>query len=770
MMPKSTIQGHPPPIPQPPSPAFDLTRRSAGVPGPATSSVSTPPKVSAAEAKGWDRTQYIEDPPTEQSDPGLDRTVVRNDDADDWASTHRRESDSDPGAMATSTMAARSSPAVAVATEASASASVSASVPISRKSQPNGGLAATTTQANSAPSIVVQGKAARSARSETAPQPNTAQPNTAQPHTAQARTAQMPARGAIPPQSEPSVPIELSNAPAAVQAAAEQVISAHQKAGVRASPSQGRVPPSPPKEDSSDAHMIAIRNGTIVNGRYRVEKMIGRGGMGTVYAVRHVNTDEKLALKLLHPALADNDAAVKRFRTEARAPVRIESEHVVRVVDADLCSSLGDIPYMVMERLNGHDLRTQLKRRGALPAGEVVLYLKQVARALDKAHIKGIVHRDLKPANMYVVQREDGSPLVKVLDFGIAKLTDDAAKELTVAGQVFGTPWYMAPEQARGDLGSVGPGTDLWALGLIAFQLLTGMNYWTADGMAALVGQICYEPMLPPTQRAPHLGPLFDMWFGRACHRDPVHRFPNAREMVDNLAQALGVNTSQTISTDGTGRRNMDSSLQIQVAGFGASVPPGAISGAPPAMASGHPSAPPTSNPIPGTSIGGMDGTNAPFYTTRQPPQVKSNPTAAIAFGVIVAMILGGAGVGVWIVTSESPTAAGGSETTPASAAPATANAQVPPTETADAAAETSPDETKASETKPEETKPEETTPETKTPTPAGPAPKSPVGVQPKTQRPIVPQPRTTYQPKPKPTPKPKSQPKVAPKVGNVEF
>ncbi len=206
---------------------------------------------------------------------------------------------------------------------------------------------------------------------------------------------------------------------------------------------------------------MSIKVGTVANGRYHIEQMIGRGGMGTVYSVRHVNTGEELALKVLHPALAENDTAVERFRTEARAPVNIGSEHVVRVVDADVCTEIGDTPFMVMEMLRGRDLRKELKRRGALPAGEVVLYLAHAARALDKAHAKGIIHCDLKPENLYLTEREDGSPHVKVLDFGIAKLTEDAAPELTVAGQIFGTPWFMAPEQARGDLKAVGHHTQL---------------------------------------------------------------------------------------------------------------------------------------------------------------------------------------------------------------------------------------------------------------------------------------------------------------------
>ena len=300
--------------------------------------------------------------------------------------------------------------------------------------------------------------------------------------------------------------------------------------------------PRPP-----NAHDLAA--GTIIAGRYKVQRLLGRGGMGAVYVVQHVNTGETLALKVLHPALANNVQAVERFKTEARAPVRIGTDHVVRIFDADVSAEIGNVPFMVMEMLNGRDLGSELKRRGVLSAGEVVLYLRQVARALDKAHAIGIVHRDLKPANLFVTERDDGTPLIKILDFGIAKLTDGMSAELTQDGTIFGTPWYMSPEQARGHASKVGPPADLWALGLITFRLLTGQNYWTAEGMAGLIGQIVYDPMPPPSQMAPHLGPRFDAWFARACNREQEQRFPTATELVLRLAEALGVSVPQRNAT-----------------------------------------------------------------------------------------------------------------------------------------------------------------------------------------------------------------------------
>ncbi|MDI3289033.1 serine/threonine-protein kinase, partial [Polyangium sp. 15x6] len=369
-----------------------------------------------------------------------------------------------------------------------------------------------------------------------------------------------------------------------------------------------------------------LQPGLVIQSRYRIEKLIGRGGMGAVYAVRHVNTGEICALKLLHPSVANNPGAVERFRTEARAPVSIGSEHVVRVIDADVAPEIGGVPFIVMELLKGRDLGSELKQRGALPAGEVVVYLKQVGRVLDKAHALGIVHRDLKPANLIVTQREDGTPLVKILDFGIAKLVDQSdAKELTQDGAIFGTPWYMSPEQARGHASKVGPAADLWALGLIAYRLLTGKNYWSAEGMAGLIGQILYEPMVPPSTMSPHLGPRFDAWFSRACAREAEQRYTNATEQIQALAQALQVNyAAQPTNLDMPNPADLSASAQVRqalqgVPMYGMSVAGGSI---PPGM------------PIPGTSIpaAGLSQAGMPL-----PPGV--NPAAISHAGATAAQL-----------------------------------------------------------------------------------------------------------------------------------
>jgi len=202
-----------------------------------------------------------------------------------------------------------------------------------------------------------------------------------------------------------------------------------------------------------------LRAGDVIAGRYRVDRVLGQGGMGAVYEVRHIHTEERLALKALNPMAAKSQQAIERFRIEARAPIKIGGENVVRVTDADVVADMGNVPIVVMEYLEGRDLGSELARRGALPAGQVCLYLSQIARALDRAHAAGIVHRDLKPANLFLTKKDDGSPLVKILDFGIAKVSDGDAAE----GAVFGLTALPMDNLAHGGGLVVGAGAT-WIL------------------------------------------------------------------------------------------------------------------------------------------------------------------------------------------------------------------------------------------------------------------------------------------------------------------
>jgi eukaryotic-like serine/threonine-protein kinase len=243
---------------------------------------------------------------------------------------------------------------------------------------------------------------------------------------------------------------------------------------------------------------VNISEGQVLAGKYRVERIIGEGGMGVVVAARHLQLDESVAIKFLLPDVAQNPEAVERFAREARASIKIKSEHVVRVMDVGTLE--GNVPYMVMEFLQGGDLSALLQVRGGpLQVQEAVEYVLQACEALADAHVLGIVHRDLKPANLFLLQRSDGSPCVKVLDFGISKMTGTSASnmQMTKTTAVMGSPLYMSPEQMASSR-DVDARSDIWALGAILYELLTAKPPFLADTLpqvCALILQSNPEPM-----------------------------------------------------------------------------------------------------------------------------------------------------------------------------------------------------------------------------------------------------------------------------------
>lgn len=284
--------------------------------------------------------------------------------------------------------------------------------------------------------------------------------------------------------------------------------------------------------------------GTILVSRYRVLSQIGRGGMGEVFLVEHVHTGDRAALKVLHGNASTDPESIERFKREARAPARIQSENVVRVLDADTAPEIGGAPFFVMELLNGNDLQKIVTRSGRLPPDEVARVVSQVARALDKAHAIGIVHRDLKPENLFLHQREDGTTVVKILDFGISKGMESssmtsAPAQLTRTGAVMGTPLYMSMEQALGRREMIGPQTDVWALGLIAIFLLTGQAYWQGSTVPDILGKVLGHALYAPSSRWPELPRSLDAWLLRSCARMPHERFPSAGEQAAALAEIL---------------------------------------------------------------------------------------------------------------------------------------------------------------------------------------------------------------------------------------
>lgn len=283
------------------------------------------------------------------------------------------------------------------------------------------------------------------------------------------------------------------------------------------------------------------------NGRYLVSRCIGAGGMGSVYECVHSETHGKCALKVMAPRLVHRDDARRRFLQEARVTAKIPSDHIVSVFDAGVDDATG-MPFIVMELLVGEDLDAMLARAGCLAPGAVITLLRQTALALDKTHAAGIVHRDLKPANLFITRRDDGSPCVKILDFGIAKLVDATGGSDRTRSA--GTPVYMPPEQVRGD-GDIGAAADAYALAQIAYTMLAGRPYWETEavelGLGPFIQRVFAGPRERPSERAArsgaHLPPSFDDWFARAANVAADARIlPTSRE-IDELASALGLSS-----------------------------------------------------------------------------------------------------------------------------------------------------------------------------------------------------------------------------------
>ncbi|MRG98160.1 protein kinase domain-containing protein [Polyangium spumosum] len=291
---------------------------------------------------------------------------------------------------------------------------------------------------------------------------------------------------------------------------------------------------------------VDLAVGTVFAGRYRIARRIAAGGMGAVYEVIHLETERRRALKVMHAHLFQSEELRERFKREAKVAAHVDSEFIVDVFDAGVDESTG-MPFLVMELLRGEELGERLKRVGRLPADEALHYLHQTARALDKTHRASIVHRDLKPANVFLCERDEDKPRVKILDFGIAKVVAEGATT-GAATQSLGTPLYMAPEQFNPSTRLTGA-ADIYALGMMAYTLLVGGAYWAEEARGgnvyALVAVAIGGPVEPASARAARRGvalpPGFDAWFAKVTAREPGERFQTATAAVQALAEALGV-------------------------------------------------------------------------------------------------------------------------------------------------------------------------------------------------------------------------------------
>jgi serine/threonine-protein kinase len=282
--------------------------------------------------------------------------------------------------------------------------------------------------------------------------------------------------------------------------------------------------------------------GQVIQGRYRLVRVLGKGGMGSVWLAEHLSLHTPVAIKLIDFEAAKNPSARSRFDREAQVAARIKSAHVVKVLDHGVTEA--GLPYIAMECLTGESLRDRLMARGRLTPAETARVVSHVGRALQRAHEAGLVHRDLKPENIFIA-REDDDEIVKILDFGVAKVTDILAVtgvDPTRTGALLGTPYYMSPEQAQG-LKTVDYRSDLWSLAVVAFECLTGRRPFTAPALGPLIGKILGGPLPLPSQAAPDakLPPEIDAWMARGLARDPAARAASAKELADSFLVAAGV-------------------------------------------------------------------------------------------------------------------------------------------------------------------------------------------------------------------------------------
>jgi serine/threonine-protein kinase len=303
--------------------------------------------------------------------------------------------------------------------------------------------------------------------------------------------------------------------------------------------------------------------------------------MGVVVAARHIELDQLVAIKFLLRSPSDDGTAVPRFAREARAAARIRGEHACSVLDVAALDS--GVPYIVMEHLDGCDLAAEILRRKRLPSGEAVDYVLQACAALAEAHAQGIVHRDLKPGNLYLARRADGGRCVKVLDFGVSKLLGDgspATLGLTCTSTLLGSPLYMSPEQLQSPT-NVDARTDIWSLGVVAFELIAGRPPFLADTLPQLAFQVMREQPPSFVSLGVRAAPGLERAVGRALSKSRQQRFASIAEFahalapfarVDGATSAARVARLQPSSLRGRTRRQRRRAVRGWLAAAAASV------------------------------------------------------------------------------------------------------------------------------------------------------------------------------------------------------
>ena len=295
----------------------------------------------------------------------------------------------------------------------------------------------------------------------------------------------------------------------------------------------GRAKIAPTVAEGASPTALEAWAGRIIGGKYRVDAVLGKGGMGVVLRATHLRLGEPVAIKVLLPAMLDVPGMVARFMREARAASKIKSVHVVRVTDVD---TLEDgVPYMVMEFLEGTDLAALRRKEGPLQISDAVRYLLEACDAIAEAHSLGIVHRDLKPGNLFIARTRDGVNVLKVLDFGISKLDAADDQDTTKTGQMMGSPKYMSPEQML-SMHDVDGRSDIWSLGAILYELVTGRPPFIAESAPRVCALVLNEAPQRPSVYRPDMPRDLDKIILRCLEKDPENRYANVGELADALS------------------------------------------------------------------------------------------------------------------------------------------------------------------------------------------------------------------------------------------